>query len=248
MYAVKRWIAGTCAELDTFVVQLLANPSTTYTDTAICSGTAILLQAESATRYQWNNGDTTQQIQVNDAGIYTVIKSIPPCEGTETFEVTTYPLPQITLADTTVCFDETTQLELDAGHFEKYLWEPIGETTRMVLIDKAQLYQLTVTDSNTCISSKEFAVKEACPYSLYVPNAFTPNNDGNNDVLVIQGNRIDTFHLMIMDRWGKIVFETNRIDHYWNGLNSADGVYVIFIEYVAQGIKDNYTGTVTLVR
>jgi gliding motility-associated-like protein len=249
LYIVKRWIENECMQIDTFTVQTSSTPQSLLQDTSICEGENIILTALPASLYQWNTGDTTQAIQVRDAGKYAVIKTIPPCQGIETFNVTTYPLPQITtVKDTTVCFDEVKHILLDAGQFAKYLWEPTGETTRTIYSNMAQVYLLTVTDSNSCVSSKAFAVMEECPYSLYIPNAFTPNNDDVNDVLVIKGNRIDSFRMIVINRWGQIVFETNRMDDYWSGTNCEDGVYTLFIEYIALGKNNSYKGTVTLLR
>jgi gliding motility-associated-like protein len=147
-----------------------------------------------------------------------------------------------------VCFDEVKQILLDAGQFAKYLWEPTGETTRTIYSNTAQIYKLTVTDSNTCVSSKAFAVMEECPYSLYIPNAFTPNNDGTNDELVIKGNRIDAFEMMIVNRWGQIIYETDRMNQYWDGANCETGVYVIYIKYSAINKNYTYKGMLSLIR
>jgi len=247
-YFVKRTIQQ-CELTDTFTVENYPTPSNVSFDSIICKGTSLILQAQSATSYQWNTGQQTPSIAVFDAGIYQVIKTIPPCTGTETFNVSTYPLPQITsVQDTTVCFDEVKQILLDAGQFAKYLWEPTGETTRTIYSNTAQIYKLTVTDSNTCVSSKAFAVMEECPYSLYIPNAFTPNNDGTNDELVIKGNRIDAFEMMIVNRWGQIIYETDRMNQYWDGANCETGVYVIYIKYSAINKNYTYKGTVSLMR
>ena len=247
-YTVTRAIQQ-CQLTDTFTVTNYQTPTTNESDTMICTGTAMVLKAEASSRYQWNTGDTTQLVQIRNAGKYVVVKTIPPCQGTEIFNVGTHPLPQIlTVGDTTVCFDEVKQILLDAGQFKQYLWKPTGETTRTIYSNTAQVYKLTVTDSNTCVSSKDFEVMEECPYSLYVPNAFTPNGDDVNDVLVIKGNRIDAFRMMVVNRWGQVEFETNRIDDYWTGANCTNDVYTLIIEYSALGKTKLYKGTVTLMR
>lgn len=248
VYTVTRTIQQ-CQLTDTFVVVNYPTPITTNSDTSICYGTKTVLNAQSASHYLWSTGDTAQSIQVINAGQYSVITSIPPCQGTQTFNVSAYPLPQIvTVQDTTVCFDEVKQILLDAGQFAKYLWEPTGETTRTIYSNTAQVYKLTVTDSNTCVSSKDFAVMEECPYSLYIPNAFTPNSDGTNDVLVIKGNRIDSFRMMVINRWGQIVFETTRMDDYWTAQGCTNDVYTLIVEYSALGKTKTYKGNVTVLR
>lgn len=53
--------------------------------------------------------------------------------------------------------------------------------------------------------------------TLYVPNTFTPNGDGKNDFFLAYGDFIDEFHMMIFDRWGNLIFESNDIQKGWDG-------------------------------
>ena len=81
-----------------------------------------------------------------------------------------------------------------------------------------------------------------CPVNLYVPNAFSPNNDGYNDVLLVRGNFIQTFYMAIYDRWGNKVFESNNINEGWDGKYKGQpentGTYV----YYLKGTYDDGTG------
>jgi len=51
----------------------------------------------------------------------------------------------------------------------------------------------------------------------YVPNTFNPNGDGKNDFFLAYGDFIDEFHMMIFDRWGNLIFESNDIQKGWDG-------------------------------
>ncbi|NNE56165.1 MAG: gliding motility-associated C-terminal domain-containing protein [Flavobacteriales bacterium] len=91
--------------------------------------------------------------------------------------------------------------------------------------------------------------------NIYVPNTFTPNNDGINDVFQVQGHDVFTYTIYIFDRWGEIVFESRNIDEVWDGSKlgseyyAPDGVYQYFIKAV--GLRENgfeQSGTVTLMR
>jgi gliding motility-associated-like protein len=247
-YTVTRSISQ-CILTDTFQVSNYPTPISTGIDTLICKGVDITLTAAAAQSYQWNTGATTQQITVNHSGVFSVVKSIPPCEGTETYHITTHDLPQILMVqDTTVCFDEVKQLLLDAGQFKNYLWKPTDETTRTIYSSTAQVYKLTVTDSNDCVNSKEFEVVEDCPYKLHVPNVFTPNGDGNNDEFLVKSLRVDAIHMCIYDRWGKRVFETNDMYESWDAKGYPDGVYTIMLTYHAMGKSHDYIGNVTVIR
>ncbi len=89
---------------------------------------------------------------------------------------------------------------------------------------------------------------------LFIPNAFTPNNDGINDKFEIKGTPIADFNLYIFDRWGKIIWSTHNYETHWDGTDKTGspvipGTYVYQIsgtDYLIQSIS--YQGTVTVVR
>lgn len=85
--------------------------------------------------------------------------------------------------------------------------------------------RLTVTDENNCTGqvTKTIVIDELL--NVFVPNAFTPNNDGVNDVLFVQGTDIDPdrYELRIFNRWGEKVFESTNINEPWDGsVNNGD--------------------------
>ncbi|CAH0994194.1 hypothetical protein EMA8858_00302 [Emticicia aquatica] len=93
------------------------------------------------------------------------------------------------------------------------------------------------------------------PAQIYVPVAFSPNDDGNNDTFSAKGRFIVTYNLEIYDRWGNVIFESNDIDTGWNG-TGTDGVtpappgnygFKIFGLDPA-GQKFEKVGSITLVR
>lgn len=92
--------------------------------------------------------------------------------------------------------------------------------------------------------------------TFYVPNAFTPNNDGNNDMFTGYGIGLLDVDFLIFDRWGKNIFRSNNLARGWDGTyyNSGDpcpeGTYVYLFRINVQGedLPREYTGRVTLVR
>ncbi|MFN0033348.1 MAG: CotH kinase family protein [Flavobacteriales bacterium] len=96
------------------------------------------------------------------------------------------------------------------------------------------------------------------PYTVYIPNSFTPNNDGTNDVFLPVGNAMDPnyYHLMIFNRWGEKVFETKDISQEWEGdvklgeYYVPDQIYSYFL--TAKSVHDaeprEYTGSITIFR
>jgi gliding motility-associated-like protein len=88
---------------------------------------------------------------------------------------------------------------------------------------------------------------------IYVPNAFTPNGDGANDVLLVYGTAIASIRLMIFNQWGNEVFVSTDITKGWDGRykngNAAAGVYTYALEAIMQdGTRITKTGSLTLVR
>lgn len=87
---------------------------------------------------------------------------------------------------------------------------------------------------------------------VFVPNAFTPNGDGNNDVLYVRGLGITEVQFAVYDRWGEKVFETNEQDKGWDGkyegMLADPGVFVYYLNIVyCDGQKYFEKGNVTLI-
>jgi gliding motility-associated-like protein len=82
---------------------------------------------------------------------------------------------------------------------------------------------LVVKSENGCTDTivKQLIVGE--DFGLYVPNAFTPNEDGLNDVFQPKGFGIVKYQIQIFDRWGERVFETKSFDHGWDGKFRSKG-------------------------
>jgi len=83
----------------------------------------------------------------------------------------------------------------------------------------------------------------------YIPNSFTPNGDGRNDVFDISGaSACEEVEMLIFDRWGRLVYETNNLSSFWDGTSDGEnvqqGVYVYFLK----GKDYTRKGTITLIR
>jgi len=117
---------------------------------------------------------------------------------------------------------------------------------------------LYVQNAQNCIdsTSQEIVVEQSVTF--FMPNAFSPNNDGNNDIFGPKGMGInnDYFKFYIYDRWGKLQFETNDINYLWDGTSMdtgklcPQGVYSWVVFLKNHGGTDHilrFTGTVTLL-
>lgn len=94
------------------------------------------------------------------------------------------------------------------------------------------------------------------PPLILVPNAFSPNGDGLNDLFIVGGSNLSAFQMIICDRWGRVVFESNNIHQGWDGryreVAAPAGIYYYNIFYEGQNIleavKEHKNGIVMLMR
>ncbi len=118
-------------------------------------------------------------------------------------------------------------------------------------------YYLTVTDERGCIATDTALVyvrpfECADPY-IYIPNAFTPNNDGKNDVMYVRANGVADFYFAIYSRWGQKVFETTDLTLGWDGTFEGRKLppdvfgYVLQVDCVT-GSSYLKKGNITLIR
>lgn len=146
-----------------------------------------------------------------------------------------------------------------------YSWKPSGAVLSQsgnqatVQILEATTFTVEITDPvvNQCFRSDSvsiFFIDSKCedPY-IYVPNAFTPNGDGENDVLYVRGRNITDLYFAIFNRWGEKVFETTDQTKGWDGnfrdRSSDPAVFDYYLKYECEGgVKYFQKGNVTLIR
>lgn len=160
--------------------------------------------------------------------------------------------------DTIIRFN--TSIVLTATNALSYVWKPDYKisalTGSVVTVGPHQTTQYIVTGYNSmqCYSNDTInvIVVEDCG-EMFVPNAFSPNDDGVNDVLYVRGQCLETLTFMIFNRWGEKVFESNDQKVGWDGRYKGDllnsGVFVFRIEgKTFDGKAYTMKGNVTLVR
>jgi gliding motility-associated-like protein len=91
------------------------------------------------------------------------------------------------------------------------------------------------------------------PPSIYVPNAFTPNQDGKNEKLYVRANNITDLYFVLYDRWGEKVFETRNVQSGWDGKFEGrevdPDVYVYYLEVTCLGGLQYFEeGNITVIR
>jgi gliding motility-associated-like protein len=139
-----------------------------------------------------------------------------------------------------------------------YFWEnlPTGKGPEMSNLPKGT-YKVIVTDKYGCTGDATAVVEENFCCTIWVPNAFTPNNDTKNDKFQAIPNRaIPKYEMSIFNRWGERVFYTTRYNEGWDGTKNNNGspvdagTYYYRIRYTCEmGTKQStYQGDLTLIR
>ena len=227
-------------------------------DTVICKGEKINLFAQDGfNTYRWSTGDTTQRITVSTEGVYT-LKTKDHC-GIQTdnirVRVDTIPIGIIELGnDTTTCmFGSDVPVVLTANvPLPNYLWST-GDTTWQVTVNDRGLYRLQSKFRCGIVSDSIFV--EECPPQIFFPKAFSPGNDGKNDVFraVVVNTRVDL--MIIYNRWGQKIYESNDPYPEWDGTINNEpapvGLYAYLVYYsdAKSGFEQKQKrGTVMLVR
>ncbi len=239
-------------------------------DTTICEATTLLLTVTTPdiVRYTWQDGSTNSTFNATDAGTYYVeIEQVNGCILSDTIQISILPEPRpVDLPlDTTVCnFDEFTLNAFEPNATE-YTWQ--GESAFFAQNDPKDtsfivrfpgLYQVNIANRCASVEQTVQVIHEDCSCTPYIPNAFTPNNDGQNDEFKPMVNcPIENYQMMIFDRWGNKLFETTELNVGWNGTFNGNiastGVYVWRIQYESSnesGVIEsvNRTGDVTILR
>ncbi|MEM6963314.1 MAG: gliding motility-associated C-terminal domain-containing protein [Bacteroidota bacterium] len=226
---------------------------------AICEGESIILSTNFSNNenYIWSTGETTPNIAISEAGIYTVTISDECCiAGEAAIEI--FNAPDITEfeiegIDDIECGEILTlNVVTNANLIE---WST-GDTTSQVTISSPGTYTLEL--ENNCESITEIIEIPASPNSetiVDLPNAFTPDGDGVNDTFGIISDCLNftNYNLKIFDRWGTLVYDTSNFEIPWDGTYDGKAapsdVYVFIVRYQSNnGITNTKSGDVTLIR
>jgi gliding motility-associated-like protein len=163
------------------------------------------------------------------------------------------PLPTLSSEGLKVCSFSGTPTILDAGEGASYRWSN-NQTTRSIAIERSGNYEVEVTDSLGCKTLSKLTVIEKCDPKFVIPNAFSPNGDGLNDVLEIFAQDITDFSLTVYNRWGEVIFIAPNRKVFWDGTQNGkvvpDGNYVCVIKYqeLPERIEKSFTGKVRIMR
>jgi gliding motility-associated-like protein len=224
--------ANGCITADTVIISsptaITLTTSTSPTDCNDSTGTATVIPSGGTPgyTYNWSINDTNQTALSLPANTYTVtVTDNNGCTQSEVATVITVAGPNVvvTATNNTIISGATTILNvLPSGN---YLWTPsttISCDTCNITEAKpteTTTYCVLVTDTNNCADTACITIDVDYLCDLTVPNAFSPNNDGHNDLFVINGweKCVTSFSIRIYNRWGEKVFESDNLTKAWDG-------------------------------
>ncbi len=268
-------IAPCASASDSVNVINIPLPIVQVNDTTVCSGQIAVLKAHVLNKaffqkynltynWSWQRGATAVAAQdsvlsTQTAGIYQITANASGCRGADSGAVTINPLPVVNLpALVKFCPDTLSEYVLNAGTGPsyKYFWIPTNDTVSQISVNAQGTYTVTIANKYNCTASSQTVVQEVCPPRLYISSAFSPNNDGSNDIYDVYSAHVGSFQMLIFNRWGEIIYESSDKTKFWNGIYRGEpmpiGVYPWVITY--EGDTEEYKGpynmkgSVTVVR
>jgi gliding motility-associated-like protein len=265
--------AGCTAALQVTISEpdaLLVTGNATDANCGLTDGTitASVIGGTGSYSYTWTpNVGNTAAVSGLSGGTYSLtVEDANGCQVSTTFNVgVTGTIPIDVIPDiTTIEAGDNVNLEVIIGGGvtgASIIWTPstgLSCTTcpnPNASPNETTTYYVTVTTADGCFATDSVIVFVTTPCGqLFVPNIFSPNNDGNKDQLCIYGGCIETFEFAIYSRWGQKVFETTDPSECWDGsfngkpMNSDIFVYKMIVKLVGAVEEELHSGNINLVR
>jgi len=275
-YTVKGTDANGCSNTDTVSVFLKYKTiSTAKGDTEICRGGVVPLFDSGGTKYTWlpslglnNNNLANPTASPDTTTVYLAIAQLAGCIADTNFiTVVVHQPPTVDAgSDQTVVAGAQAQLQATGTLISTYEWAPYQPlscdscSNPVATMNATTTFTVTVSSSFGCTASDTVTIHVVCDRSqVFIPNSFTPNGDGQNDVFYPRGagiRLVKTFR--IYNRWGELLFERSNIpindeknawDGSYQGSAPRPDVYVYIIDAVCEtGEAINIKGDVTIIR
>ena len=224
--------------------------------------------------YSWSNGVSSITSSLSHlvtslpSSTYTItVTDANGCSSTTTASVNSFPIPTVNAGnDTTIKTGQTVQLDAKSATAISFLWTSPTYLNYDTIFDplstpaKTTTYTVLIKDANNCTATDAVTITiteppQGCDSSMvFMPTAFSPNGDGQNDVLYLHGPTcITQMRLLIYDRWGELVFTTTSISSGWDGLHRGKPMdTAVFMYYITMELSNGQSlkkkGNVTLVR
>jgi gliding motility-associated-like protein len=254
-----------CKDYDTVLVSAFSTSSLLLdvehiTCYGMSDGTATVSATQGTPPYTfvWNTGASGDSLSGLSDGIYSVTSTDGNGCTASTSETILMPPPiGVAVTSTPSVFGQdngtATAAAIGGTAPFSFTWNTVPEQYTNEITDLGVgTYVVTVVDDEGCTGVGSVDVDYAANV-IYIPNAFSPNYDGHNELWEYFAINLESIHIMVFNRWGEKLFETSEPGDYWNGKRNGIsvplGVYVYHVEATFKdGEKRELKGNVTVIR
>ncbi len=229
-WSAQYFYGNGCVAVDSIYIDVHTIPFYNLgNDTTLCVGEIITLQTP--IDVMWNGGLFGTSYNVQSAATISATFNDGFCFFQDEITVDYLSPPFIDWEGKLEIICEGDSIVFDARNYpaDAYLWFDL-ETDSVASIKDSGQYWITLTNTCGTYTANWWVLTEDCNNYAYIPNSFTPDNDGINDAWKGEYNRILEFEMKVFNRDGEVVFKTTDPEHYWNG-SHLNGEY-----YVPNGI------------
>lgn len=264
--------SGSCTDTARVPINILPTPVLVSTDKRICKGQSVQLQVSGANSYSWTPSIgynspfiSNPTVAPEATTVYTVEASNGQCTGSILVTVTVVQPPKAIIMFTTS--DDENAAPMTVNYYN----ESVGATTSLFTMyspttntyssnfhytyNEPGTYEvmLNVANADGCKDSTAVTIEVKPTSGVFVPNAFSPNGDGRNEIFKVVTYGINEFEAFIYDRWGSLVYKWTEMEGGWDGTYKGELVQedVFVWEVKAKGIDGkhyNPRGQVSVLR
>ena len=221
-----------------------------YPTTSICQGQKADLFAGGGSTFWWSpsssvSSPTTAAVIVRPSSstVYSVtVSAVNKCPSTATVLVTVNPLPNVFAGNDTT-FEDIDQAVIHATGTGVISWIagtgivcpgcPITQV-HPEFVTQEQCYTAQAANNYGCVVDDEVCIRVLTDYAIYIPNTFTPNGDGLDDLFYVYGYGFSDLHIQVFNRWGELIYAstTNKgWDGTYKGKECPEDTYVYKVNY-----------------
>ena len=229
-YNGKFWVrvtdANGCYSTDSATVRTFDNATVTLgEDTILCKGKSMVLSVSfPLSVYKWDDGSTDTFRIVTEPGVYAVTVTNFCGSVSDNINVDYVSNVSVDLGpDDVFCFNQNYEIKAQVFGAAKYLWST-GDTSYKITVGSPGYYSVKVEDVCGNKAEDEIQIIRPLKSEFMAANSFTPNNDGINETWKPIVTTYGEYSLVIMDRWGMVVFETIDIEAEWDGTHEGRDV------------------------
>ncbi len=273
-YIVTDSLITGCIDRDTLIVEVFPLPVVSASSMEICEGQGAILFGEGADSYVWSGGvlDGVYFYPETTASYTLVGTDLNGCKDSSSVQIVVNPSPRayFTLSSASLSTSASTttfnnlsvdavsnQWEFSDFSADSYEFEP----EHTFPSDQAGTYSITlnIISEFGCTDVFQRLIVVEQDYAIYVPNAFTPDGNGVNEMFnpVLTGFDEMEYTLFIFNRWGQLVFESHDMSVGWDGSyslkrndNVQDGAYTwkVFAKIKNSAERKQFVGHVALLK